>query len=160
MSAAEHLRDAIDMGCTRDDHDHIADHRAEVLAEAKREVVAWLVKKAREGTPVVDLASKVDRGAIRLFGDVDREKTIPSTGTAVTPDAARLDLLRTAVTEWGGEWTTRRVQHLYQARYSDGLRRHQAREDLNALAAEGLLVFDEAETTRRVYRPASGGHRA
>lgn len=33
MSAAEHLREAIDIGCTRDDHDHIADHRAEVLAE-------------------------------------------------------------------------------------------------------------------------------
>lgn len=32
MSAAEHLREAIAEGCTRDDeHDHIADHRAEVL---------------------------------------------------------------------------------------------------------------------------------
>ncbi|MFJ3597939.1 hypothetical protein ACIPRU_15650 [Streptomyces sp. NPDC090126] len=34
MSAAEHLAEAIDVGCTRDDHDHIAMHRAEVLAEA------------------------------------------------------------------------------------------------------------------------------
>jgi hypothetical protein len=34
VSAAEHLLDAIVEGCTRDDHDHIADHRAEVLAEA------------------------------------------------------------------------------------------------------------------------------
>lgn len=34
MSAAEHLQEAIDVGCTRDDHDHVADHRAEVLAEA------------------------------------------------------------------------------------------------------------------------------
>jgi hypothetical protein len=34
MSAAEHLREAIDVGCTRDDHDHVADHRAEVLREA------------------------------------------------------------------------------------------------------------------------------
>lgn len=41
--------------------------RAEVLREAKCEVIAWLVKKAREGTPVEQLASKVDRGAIRLF---------------------------------------------------------------------------------------------
>ncbi len=40
---------------------------AEVLGEAKREVVAWLVKKAREGTPIEQLASKVDRGAIRIF---------------------------------------------------------------------------------------------
>lgn len=42
-------------------------HRAEVLAEAKQEVIGWLVKKAREDTPVQFLASKVDRGAIRLF---------------------------------------------------------------------------------------------
>ncbi|PJN38959.1 hypothetical protein CG747_20655 [Streptomyces sp. CB02959] len=44
-------------------------YRAEVLAEAKTETVAWLVKKAREQT-VWDarvLASKVDRGAVRAF---------------------------------------------------------------------------------------------
>lgn len=33
MSAAEHLQEAIAEGCTRDDHDHVGDHRAEVLAE-------------------------------------------------------------------------------------------------------------------------------
>jgi hypothetical protein len=33
VSAAEHLREAIEVGCTRDDHDHVADHRAEVLRE-------------------------------------------------------------------------------------------------------------------------------
>lgn len=42
-------------------------HRAEILAEAKTEVVAWLVKKDRENTPVGHLASKVDRGAVRIF---------------------------------------------------------------------------------------------
>jgi hypothetical protein len=41
MSAAEHLREAIDVGCTRDDHDHIADHRAEVLREAADLIEAW-----------------------------------------------------------------------------------------------------------------------
>jgi hypothetical protein len=43
--------------------------RAEVLAEAKVETVAWLVKKAAE-QPAWDaavLASKVDRGAVRAF---------------------------------------------------------------------------------------------
>lgn len=46
--------------------DHV---RAEALAEKdllpKADVVAWLVKKAREDTPVWLLASKVDRGAVR-----------------------------------------------------------------------------------------------
>lgn len=40
MSAADHLREAIDFGCTRDDHDHIAMHRAEVLTEAADDLVA------------------------------------------------------------------------------------------------------------------------
>lgn len=42
-------------------------YRTEVLAEAKLEVVAWLVKKAREGEDIGRLASKVDRGAVRIF---------------------------------------------------------------------------------------------
>ncbi|MFJ9029759.1 hypothetical protein ACIRQP_14745 [Streptomyces sp. NPDC102274] len=41
--------------------------RAEVLAEAKAEIVAWLVKKAHERTDIGVLASKVDRGAVRIF---------------------------------------------------------------------------------------------
>lgn len=46
-----------------------AEVRAEVLAEAKAEVIAWLVKKAREKTmqDAGVLASKVDRGAVRIF---------------------------------------------------------------------------------------------
>lgn len=44
-------------------------YRDEALAEAdllpKADVVAWLTKKAREDTPVWELASKVDRGAVR-----------------------------------------------------------------------------------------------
>ncbi|MFJ1995261.1 hypothetical protein [Streptomyces asiaticus] len=53
--------------------------RAEVLAEAKREVVGWLLKKAdeyratgtrqREADAVSTMASKLDRGAVRLFLD-------------------------------------------------------------------------------------------
>ena len=44
-------------------------HRAQVLAGAdllpKADVVAWLTKKARENTPIEQLASKVARGAVR-----------------------------------------------------------------------------------------------
>jgi hypothetical protein len=53
-------------------------YRDEVLAEAdllpQADVVAWLVKKAREGFPGADvLASKVERGAIRP----DNLRTLP-----------------------------------------------------------------------------------
>ena len=65
-------------------------HRAEVLAEAKREVVAWLVKKAREGTPIERLADKVERGAIGVFLNAEREEATASAATATpTPDFFR-----------------------------------------------------------------------
>ena len=49
--------------------DHDAHTRAKVLAEAKVETVAWLVKKAREQQTwvITELASKLDRGAVRIF---------------------------------------------------------------------------------------------
>jgi hypothetical protein len=54
-------------------------YRDEVLAEAdllpKADVVAWLTKKARENTPVGELASKVDRGAVRP----DNLRMLPAT---------------------------------------------------------------------------------
>lgn len=54
-------------------------YRAEVLAEAdllpKADVVAWLTKKARENTPVEQLASKAARGAIRP----DNLRMLPAT---------------------------------------------------------------------------------
>lgn len=76
MSAAEHLREAIDVGCARDDHDHIADHRAEVIAERDAQIIAWLTKKAAEegtsnkdsrvrATAIYRLADKLSRGAVR-----------------------------------------------------------------------------------------------
>ncbi|MEV6547912.1 hypothetical protein AB0M57_04285 [Streptomyces sp. NPDC051597] len=56
----------------------IDEFRAEVLAEAKAETVAWLVKKAgerramgrqyaKQADVISQLASKVDRGAVRIF---------------------------------------------------------------------------------------------
>ncbi|WP_407553116.1 hypothetical protein QOM21_24045 [Streptomyces sp. Pv4-95] len=63
------------------------EHRAEVLREAKREVVAWLTKKAREyrstkshqhrlqADAIETMASKVDRGAVRLFLDAAGKDT-------------------------------------------------------------------------------------
>lgn len=69
MSARDDLRDCF-LSDSRDRFDAAVDaYRAEVLAEAKIEVVAWLVKKASE-QPMQDagvLASKVDRGAVRIF---------------------------------------------------------------------------------------------
>jgi hypothetical protein len=85
-------------------------HRAELLAEAKVEVVAWLVKKDRENTPVGHLASKVDRGAVRIFlgmghyhdaMDAHRTEVLAADGQAYDGELAMLrglvDTLRVVV---------------------------------------------------------------
>jgi hypothetical protein len=65
----------------------LAAHRAEVLAEAKAETVAWLVKKAREyrstgsqqhalqADAISMLTDKVNQGAIRIFLHAERKNT-------------------------------------------------------------------------------------
>ncbi|MFD5058217.1 hypothetical protein [Streptomyces sp. NPDC058394] len=69
MSAAEHLREAIAMGCTRDDHDHIAMHRAEVLREAADAIVAendralWASRPGRHWTADLLLRMADEGGA-------------------------------------------------------------------------------------------------
>lgn len=69
MTARDELYELAQWGDDRTANQKIDNFRAQVLAEAdllpKADVVAWLTKKAREGTPVWDLASKVERGAIR-----------------------------------------------------------------------------------------------
>jgi hypothetical protein len=51
VSAADHLREAIAEGCTRDDHDHVGDHRAEVLDEAAG-IVRALIPPNPDGNEV------------------------------------------------------------------------------------------------------------
>lgn len=63
-------------------------------------------------------------------------------------DEKRIRLLRWAAAQWKGEWTTRRVQHLYQARFGPGEWRGKARRDLDALAQQELLVEHGPENRR------------
>lgn len=64
------------------------------------------------------------------------------------PDIDRLQLLRRAVRDWPGQWTTRRAQHLYQARFGPGDWRRKARRDLDLLAQQGLLAESGPENRR------------
>jgi len=86
MSAAEHLQEAIDVGCTRDDHDHVADHRAEVLAEA-----ADVAERFTERWPDMD-AMKADgvigpHTAFKRIADELRLMTGKDTGDAIQAPA-------------------------------------------------------------------------
>lgn len=76
-TAAKQLADAILFGCSRaDEHDHIGDYRAEVIAGRDAQIVAWLRKKAAEegthnkgarvrATAILRMADKLSRGAVR-----------------------------------------------------------------------------------------------
>ncbi|WP_326768590.1 hypothetical protein OG978_32365 [Streptomyces sp. NBC_01591] len=75
--------------------------------------------------------------------------------------ADRRALLRRAVRDHQGEWTTHRVQDLYRDRSYDAPFRRTARQDLAVLARQGLLVLDDTDPGRRVFRlnHAHGGAR-
>lgn len=66
--------------------------------------------------------------------------------------ANRLALLRRAVRDGRGEWTTHRVQDLYRASSYAAPFRRTARQDLSVLARQGLLVLDDTDPGRRCYR--------
>ncbi|MFF9197298.1 hypothetical protein ACF09L_19030 [Streptomyces sp. NPDC014779] len=64
----------------------------------------------------------------------------------------RRALLLAAIRDWQGEWTTTRVQKLYRSRAYAVPMRKTARDDLAQLHRQGLLVLDERDPNRRVYR--------
>jgi hypothetical protein len=58
-------------------------------------------------------------------------------------------VLDTAIREWGGEWDTKRVQHLFAARYSGGgIFRDAARNCLSQRVHAGLLQLHERPNAR------------
>ena len=57
-------------------------------------------------------------------------------------------VLDTAIREWGGEWDTKRVQHLFLARYGRGLFRSHARTFLSRRAHRGELTLHDRPNHR------------
>ncbi|MFE2019847.1 hypothetical protein ACFW9O_17605 [Streptomyces sp. NPDC059499] len=68
------------------------------------------------------------------------------------PTDARLTVLRALVRDYQGPITTRIVQTHYVAKFGPGDWRGKARQDLAQLAGEGLLVLDDTDPGRRVFR--------
>jgi hypothetical protein len=74
----------------------------------------------------------------------------PAAGQAPAWPADWDDVLDTAISTWGGEWDTKRVQHLFATRYRRGLFRSHARDCLSMRARQGLLkLHDRAD--HRIY---------
>lgn len=78
------------------------------------------------------------------------------------PTEARLKILRAVVADYQGDITTRAIQQLYVNRFGPGDWRGKARQDLAQLVTDGLLLLDDTDPGRRVFRfnHAHGGNRA
>jgi len=72
----------------------------------------------------------------------------PATSPAITWPNDWDTVLDTAIREWGGEWDTKRVQHLYLARYRRGLYRSDARACLSRRAHQGLMTLHDRPDSR------------
>lgn len=69
-----------------------------------------------------------------------------------TPTQARLHLLRNLVRDYPGDITTGMVQKHYVAKLGAGDWRAKARQDLDQLARDGLLILDDRNPDKRVFR--------
>lgn len=71
-----------------------------------------------------------------------------STGSALKWPDDWDEVLDTAIRAWGGEWTTKRVQQLYLARYGLGLYRCDASRFLSRRAHQGVLRLHNRPNAR------------
>lgn len=78
MSAAEHLAEAIAVGCSRDDHDHVGDHRREVLEAA--------IAAVEDPTRRSSLGWESARDVLRRMAEEEGKGT-GTTGGEPTPQA-------------------------------------------------------------------------
>ena len=149
MSAANHLLDAIAYGCTRDDHDHIADHRDEVLREVGWEPCSpeWLA--AHPGQ--CDSAPRVPGGHDSHW----HPQTVATQANGGAIALERQARILRDIERCGGRWTSGRAVPLYhQLGYVGGVRT--ARFDLEVLRAAGHLVRHDEQGVR-YYTLAKGG---
>lgn len=75
------------------------------------------------------------------------------------PTTARLKVLAAMAADYQGNLTAAIVTRLYVRRFGEGDWRGKARQDLAALVDEGLLIRDDTDPDRRVFRynHATGG---
>ena len=114
---------------------------SEVLTEAKQETVAWLVKKARESSTwdAGVLASKIDRGAVRIFLGTGHYRD--------AMDAHRAEVLAEAINAVCSEYLTTSIGDLEGAAHNRGVS--------DAIAAIGAIT-GHGKDTRPGTQPGTG----
>ena len=153
-TAADHLREAIAEGCTRsDEHDHIADHAAEVRAEHNTVIARWLLKKAAEYRSTGGAAAERRQHAMQA-------ETIERLADKLRRGAARPNNLLTPSPEfetesWPGELRAlRRTLSVLRT-----VARHAADEHLRTELQQELAEYDgtEQDTLAAARAAQTGG---
>lgn len=159
MSAAEHLAEAIDVGCSRDDHDHIGDHRREVLLEAADAVDAGKLSFPEDVRGGASWAARM----LRRMADEEGEGT-GTTGGEPTPTAGigdeRALLLADHILHVGGTWASGRAHRWMTEDAGLAVTARHVRRMLKSLAAYGYLTeHDQPGRVSYTPRYATGGGR-
>jgi len=97
---------------------------------------------------------------IAAQGEKDTATAATSTRFAIDHRRAtteRHELLRLAIRDQGGEWTTRRVRLLYRGLGIRDLFRSTLRHDLAELCRAGHLTLHDQDKGRRYYTPTTNG---
>jgi hypothetical protein len=112
MTAAEHLVEAIAFGCTNGDHDHVGDHRREVLTSAEPLIVRRFDcsiepdRDSGETELLVCCIAEDGRPVALLLDDETRAKLAGLLGGRAPGLDERALRLADHITNSGGEWTT------------------------------------------------------
>lgn len=160
MNAAEHLVEAIAFGCTNDSHDHIGDHRREILDTAEPLVVRRVdvaIEPAIEDEVqelLVCCVAEDGRPVALLLNDEARAKLRSLLGPAPTPPGLDERALQLAdhILGSGGEWTTGKAHRWVVEAVSPKPPIYFTRHALQALAVHGYLR-ERREPGRVSYTP-------
>lgn len=158
MSAAEHLVEAIAFGCTNGDHDHVGDHRREVLAAAEPLAVRRIdvsIEPDRESGDtelLVCCVAEDGRPVALLLDDEARTKLRALLGSPVPGLDERALLLADHIINSGGVWTTGKAHQWVAAAIVPKPPIYFTRHSLQALAVHGYLR-ERREPGRVSYTP-------
>jgi hypothetical protein len=158
VTAAEHLVEAIAFGCTNGDHDHVGDHRREVLTSAEPLIVRRFDcsiepdRESDETEMLVCCIAEDGRPVALLLDDEARVKLAGLLGGRAPGLDERALRLADHITNSGGEWTTGKA-HQWMTRVIEPKPPiHFTRHALQALAVHGYLR-ERREPGRVSYTP-------
>lgn len=133
-------------------------YRAEVLAEVDKQFAAMKLPEELKGTFNAGSYGDAWRRCRAIVQAMAEEKATAPAATATPGLTERQTRLLDAIRTHGGEWTTRRVLHLFALTDPGVVQRGTARRDLAALNRAGHLVLvDDPDKRHYALNTRKGG---